>query len=147
MFKFLTSFAVIFLIALVVMGCGKKEAANESMEMTMPMSVSVDSGTTNMVTKEGTPVQTSASPAEAVMIDTSSPVTNDVAGYIAPTPQEIQQALKNAGLYMGSVDGKLGPASKRAVTEFQQQNGLTADGKVGKKTWEKLKVLLNQSQQ
>lgn len=147
MYKFLTYFAVIFLVALVALGCGKKEAANESMEMTMPMSVSVDSGTTNMVTKEGTPVQTSASPAEAVMVDTSAPVTSDAAGYIAPTPQEIQQALKNAGLYMGAVDGKLGPASKRAVTEFQQQNGLTADGKVGKKTWEKLKVLLNQDQQ
>ena len=145
MSKFLTSFAALSLITLVVLGCGKKEAANESMEMTMPMSVSVDSASapTNMATKAGAPVDTSASMPEQVTVDT----TTETVGYVAPSPQDIQQALKNTGIYMGAVDGKLGPASKKAITEFQQQNGLTADGKVGRKTWEKLKVHLNQSQQ
>ena len=145
MSKFLTSFAALSLITLVVLGCGKKEAANESMEMTMPMSVSVDSASapTNMATKAGAPVDTSASMPEQVTVDT----TTETVGHVAPSPQDIQQALKNTGIYMGAVDGKLGPASKKAITEFQQQNGLTADGKVGRKTWEKLKVHLNQSQQ
>ena len=49
--------------------------------------------------------------------------------------QRIQTALKNAGLYTGSIDGKLGPASKRAIEEFQRQNNLKVDGKVGPKTW------------
>lgn len=146
--KFLTSFAALLLVALVVLGCGKKEAANESMEMTMPMSVSVDSASapTNMITKAGTPVDTSASMPEQVDANTAV-ATTETAGYVAPSPQDIQQALKNAGIYTGAVDGKLGPASKKAITEFQQQNGLTADGKVGKKTWEKLKLHLNQNQQ
>lgn len=141
--KFLTSFAVLLLVALVILGCGKKEAENESMEMSMPMSVSVDnaSAPTNMVTKTGTPIETTASMPEQVSD------TTEVAVYVAPSPQDIQQALKNAGIYTGAVDGKLGPASKKAITEFQQQNGLIADGKVGKKTWEKLKVHLDQSQQ
>ena len=62
---------------------------------------------------------------------------------VKPTEKEIQQALKNAGLYDGEVDGKIGPRSKRAIEEFQAQNNLKADGKVGAKTWQKLKGYLN----
>ncbi|MEK6564285.1 MAG: peptidoglycan-binding domain-containing protein [Candidatus Omnitrophota bacterium] len=63
--------------------------------------------------------------------------------FVKPTEKEIQQALKNAGLYDGEVDGKIGPRSKRAIEEFQAQNNLKADGKVGAKTWQKLKEHLN----
>jgi peptidoglycan hydrolase-like protein with peptidoglycan-binding domain len=59
-----------------------------------------------------------------------------------PSPQEIQQALKNANLYQGEIDGNIGPKTKRAIKEFQTRNNLNADGKVGSKTWEKLKVYL-----
>lgn len=54
----------------------------------------------------------------------------------------IQRALKNAGYYQGNVDGKVGPATKDAVKAFQSDNGLTADGVVGRQTWEKLKAYL-----
>lgn len=63
--------------------------------------------------------------------------------FVKPTEKEIQQALKNAGLYDGEVDGKIGPRSQRAIEEFQAQNNLKADGKVGSKTWQKLKEHLN----
>jgi len=59
-----------------------------------------------------------------------------------PSSQEIQQALKNANLYQGKIDGNIGPKTKRAIKEFQTRNNLNADGKVGSKTWEKLKVYL-----
>jgi len=59
-----------------------------------------------------------------------------------PSPQEIQQALKNANLFQGKIDGNIGPKTTRAIKEFQTQNNLNADGKVGSKTWEKLKVYL-----
>ena len=49
--------------------------------------------------------------------------------------QQIQTALKNAGLYQGAIDGKIGPASKRAIEAFQTAHGLKADGKVGPRTW------------
>jgi peptidoglycan hydrolase-like protein with peptidoglycan-binding domain len=62
-----------------------------------------------------------------------------------PTPKEIQQALKNAGLYDGKVDGNIGPKTKKAVEAFQGQNGLKADGKVGRKTWKALSVYLNKT--
>ena len=61
---------------------------------------------------------------------------------ILPSPQEIQQALKNANLYQGEIDGNIGPKTKRAIEEFQTQNNLNADGKVGSKTWDKLRVYL-----
>ena len=59
-----------------------------------------------------------------------------------PSSQEIQQALKNANLYQGEIDGNIGPKTKRAIKEFQTRNNLNANGKVGSKTWEKLKVYL-----
>lgn len=48
---------------------------------------------------------------------------------------QIQTALKNAGFYSGNLDGKIGPASKRAIEAFQKSNNLKVDGKVGPKTW------------
>ncbi len=54
----------------------------------------------------------------------------------------IQKALKNAGYYRGTVDGKIGSATKEAVKAFQRDNGLEADGVVGRNTWDKLKVHL-----
>ena len=55
-----------------------------------------------------------------------------------PAKKEIQLALKNAGFYKGTVDGRLGPRTREAVRSFQQANGLKVDGVVGRQTWEKL---------
>jgi peptidoglycan hydrolase-like protein with peptidoglycan-binding domain len=41
------------------------------------------------------------------------------------------------------VDGKIGPKSKEAILKFQKENNLEADGKVGLRTWSKLKDYLN----
>jgi len=60
-----------------------------------------------------------------------------------PSDRDIQQALKNAGVYSGAIDGKLGPRSKKAIKLFQEQNGLSADGKVGPRTWKKLSGYLH----
>ena len=59
-----------------------------------------------------------------------------------PTVEKIQEALKNAGIYTGSIDGKLGPRTKQAIESFQSQHNLTADGKVGPRTWAKLSQYL-----
>jgi peptidoglycan hydrolase-like protein with peptidoglycan-binding domain len=57
-------------------------------------------------------------------------------------PEKIQRALKSAGVYTGRVDGKIGPGTKEAIIEFQKSHGLKADGVLGKKTWDELKVFL-----
>ena len=62
-----------------------------------------------------------------------------------PTNKQIQQALKNAGVYNGKVDGTIGPKTKKAIEIFQAQNGLKADGKVGRKTWKALSAYLNKT--
>ncbi len=59
-----------------------------------------------------------------------------------PTNKNIQQALKNAGVYDGPIDGNIGPKSKKAIRDFQTQSGLSADGKVGPRTWRKLSTHL-----
>lgn len=56
--------------------------------------------------------------------------------------RQIQTALKNAGFDPGSIDGKIGPKTKKAIKDFQAANGLTADSKVGPKTWAKLSKYL-----
>ena len=50
----------------------------------------------------------------------------------------IQTALRGAGYYNGTVDGKIGPQTEEAVRRFQRENGLEPDGIVGRKTWEQL---------
>lgn len=46
----------------------------------------------------------------------------------------IQQRLKEWGYYSGAVDGVFGRGTYTAVVRFQRQNGLSPDGKVGKRT-------------
>jgi len=60
-----------------------------------------------------------------------------------PSNKQIQAALKNAGYYQGSLDGKIGKNTRQAIKDFQRANDLTADGKVGKKTWSVLKEYLD----
>jgi peptidoglycan hydrolase-like protein with peptidoglycan-binding domain len=48
--------------------------------------------------------------------------------------KQIQQALKNAGYYKGTIDGKMGGQTKKALKKFQHANGLKADGVAGKRT-------------
>ncbi len=52
--------------------------------------------------------------------------------------QEVQRRLKLWGYYKGSVDGVFGEGTRAAVIAFQKKNGLTADGVVGKSTYQAL---------
>jgi hypothetical protein len=49
-----------------------------------------------------------------------------------------QQALKEAGFDPGSIDGSYGPKTEAAAKAYQAANGLTADGVIGRETWDKL---------
>ena len=54
----------------------------------------------------------------------------------------LQQALTDLGFFTGSVDGRFGTATQKAVVDFQQANALDADGKAGPKTLQKIEQLL-----
>lgn len=50
----------------------------------------------------------------------------------------LQKRLKNLGYYDGSLDGDYGAETIAAVKNFQKQNGLSADGKAGTDTLNKI---------
>ena len=140
-------------LALLGAGCAKKAAEDAS--LTSP------GGFDTATTEELAQLPQAASSAsqqtavEVLPVD-SAPVTPAVAEPSIEKPQttaaasetasehnkKIQTALKNAGVYQGAIDGKLGPASKRAIEAFQKNNGLKVDGKVGPKTWASLESYL-----
>ena len=45
-------------------------------------------------------------------------------------PKEVQRQLSKRGYYKGTVDGEFGPATKTALSRFQQDNKLRATGRV-----------------
>lgn len=49
-----------------------------------------------------------------------------------------QVELRERGLYQGSLDGILGPETKRALSQFQKTNGLEATALLDAQTWEAL---------
>jgi len=49
--------------------------------------------------------------------------------------EDLQQRLQSQGLYSGSIDGNFGPLTQAAVRQYQTNNNLTVDGKVGPETW------------
>ena len=59
----------------------------------------------------------------------------------------VQQALKDRGLYTGSVDGIFGSATEAAVKKFQKQQGLTADGIAGPQTLKRLGITIGAAPQ
>lgn len=134
-----------------ISGCSQQ--AEKSADTVIPHQAGVLSNATTNFTSdqpndlviETQPIQVPAAPLGRLEVKPQIEYTGikETEESVKPTEKEIQQALKNAGLYNGEVDGKIGPRSKRAIEEFQTQNNLKADGKVGAKTWQKLKEHLN----
>ena len=52
--------------------------------------------------------------------------------------KQVQQALQQDGLYKGRIDGKFGAGTRRAVAEFQQQNGLPRTARLDQNTLSQL---------
>ncbi|HXV18914.1 MAG TPA: peptidoglycan-binding domain-containing protein [Candidatus Omnitrophota bacterium] len=140
-------------VALFVTGCAKKSQDQatfsgtgfESLSSTEELAqLPQASGANQQAGIEILPVETSPV-TQASQAFTSLETAAETFGQSLTQEQKIQTALKNAGLYTGSIDGKIGPASRRAIQTFQTNNGLKADGKVGPKTWAALEPYLNQS--
>lgn len=60
--------------------------------------------------------------------------------------KDLQTMLNALGFDCGKVDGKFGKNTDAAVRKFQNQYGLTVDGIVGAKTYEKIKLLYTSSE-
>lgn len=119
-------------MALGVVVCGKKQKSLE--EMQEPMSME----SLSTLKSEGTQQAQGEAPAattSTAAVSKTAPEPLPPSGPFKPTATEIQTALQAAGYYSGTIDGKIGPKTKKAIEEFQKANGLTADGKVGSRTW------------
>ena len=88
----------------------------------------------------GTVALTAPHPSEATSLTAPEAVGAAVLrqGSSGGEVKEVQRRLKMWGYYSGAVDGIFGSATKKAVVYFQQKNGLTADGVVGKATYKAL---------
>ena len=143
--------ALLVSAGLVAAGCGKK-----SMDQTNLTGSGFDTLATTEELSQLPPqasVANQQTAVEVLPIETSPVSQGAAAPAVAPNPnatlshnQEIQTALKNAGLYQGNIDGKIGPATRKAIETFQANNSLKADGKVGPKTWALLEPYLKQTQ-
>ena len=142
--KFVLLVVGVFVVTSLI-GCGKKKSAEDA---------ALDSMTNGVASENVVSVTdaTAGSNAVPVVVDNAEAVpqtTGDMAAGVVdtgkPTPKQIQQALKAAGFYSGKIDGNIGPRTKKAIEEFQAQNGLKADGKVGAKTWRALSAHLGQA--
>ena len=91
-------------------------------------------GTIGVVTEEpATPT-----PTQAPVTPTPTPKSLQIGFKGSEAVRIVQRRLKELGYYKGSADGDFGPATEKAVKEFQKANGLSADGKVGEKTLAKM---------
>ena len=141
--KFLViALAVLVILPLAFLGCkGKVEKTTPDTSATMPEALAPNTETVatpepaQIVATETIPPSASPALAENQMVRQVSQAQE--AG-----SKDIQTALKNAGFYTGSIDGKIGPKTKKAVEEFQKAKGLKADGTVGPKTWIELEKYL-----
>ena len=69
---------------------------------------------------------------------TNTPFTSLKNGSTGDDVRRLQNRLKELGYLKGNVDGDFGDATEAAVRAFQARNGLTADGKAGTNTLNKL---------
>ena len=145
--KYLIIISAMFL-SIYMFGCKKKEAAMEELQEPMSMeALSTMSATVPQAPEAKAPEKAAETKGQAVQ---GTPGAQSVqlealppAGPYKPTAIEIQTALKNAGLYFGEIDGRVGPKTRKAIEDFQKANGLKADGRVGLKTWGLLSSHLN----
>ena len=97
----------------------------------------------------------STQPVEPAQNVAMEPIPPTASPQLAPKPvavpqekqsrnKDVQLALQKAGFYKGSIDGKVGLKTKKAIEAFQREKGLKADGKVGPKTWAELEKYLAQ---
>jgi peptidoglycan hydrolase-like protein with peptidoglycan-binding domain len=133
-----TGFVVLAVISAVYLfGCGKKQQVSEETRLE-PMSMEV-LNTMSTEPKPALEVKTSeatvSTATQTVMPSETKLEPLPPSGPYKPTSNEIQTALKNAGFYTGTVDGKTGPKTKQSIEDFQKANNLKADGVVGAKTW------------
>lgn len=92
---------------------------------------------TTTTTSTTFPTQTTSTTSTTVAPSTTSSTTTTTSPYGGATllTQVIQQELTALGYFEGAADGILGPMTVEAITAFQTDAGITADGAYGPETY------------
>ena len=93
-----------------------------------------DTGGSTAATAAPTAAPT-ATPAPSTEGEYTIPTRTLRKGYQGDDVKSVQTRLKELGYYTGSIDGKYGSGTMAAVKAFQSNNGLSADGLAGTKTY------------
>jgi peptidoglycan hydrolase-like protein with peptidoglycan-binding domain len=138
-FEMLGKFLLLVSLGLIFLGCAKKPSQEKDpFQPPKELSSIASFGETERQAKILTPAE----------VDEKTSVKSASARQekLDPTARnkKAQLALKNAGFYKGAIDGKMGPATKKAIADFQAAKKLTIDGRLGPKTWKKLKTYLTE---
>lgn len=112
--------AVAAMVALVLAACGS--SSDDTTTTTSP-AAAADTTTTTSTTSP--PSSTSSS-----TTSTTSPF-----GPATLLASVIQEELRSLGYFEGETDGILGPMTTEAITAFQTDAGITADGEYGPETY------------
>jgi len=131
-------------LALLAGGCARLSGAKAKETDAMGQRLAAIEGQIGALTQridEISQKQETASPSLARQEGPSEPDPSK--GAPSLTNRQIQLALKTAGFYAGSIDGKMGPQTKEAVKSFQRSKGLKSDGVVGSKTSVELARILD----
>ena len=143
MFRSLSNLLMILAMTLIAAGCATKGYVQKQIS---PVQSQLTAMTDELVRMDQSIQDSRGSAMQAEGRHGGAPAGGGIyrtpSGFELPS-MNIQKALKNAGYYQGNVDGKIGSATEAAVKQFQKDNGLHADGIVGRNTWDKLKVYLS----
>jgi peptidoglycan hydrolase-like protein with peptidoglycan-binding domain len=115
--------AIFVVLAFVLAACG---------------SSSDDTTTTTSTTFPTATTTTSATTVTTTSTTTSTTTTTSPYGGATLLTTVIQQELTALGYFEGAADGILGPLTVEAITAFQTDAGITADGAYGPETYEAL---------
>lgn len=143
--NFLSAFVIVTLaLSISLFGCkGKVEKPAEDLKLESTDTVtpipaesmvSAQQAAQNVIVEPAQDIAAEPIPATAALPGIAEKAAATVTKVAEDRSKDIQRALKAAGFYTGTIDGKIGPATKKAVMDFQKANGLKADGKVGPKT-------------
>ena len=144
----------IFLISILMFGCSKKQEQVSTLSGLDVEGENKDTVTQTITSPEIEPAPAAQLPleqpeeieAKGLNKTEAAPVAATMPADVREKNRQIQTALKNAGLYLGEIDGKIGPLTRKAIEEFQKMKGLKVDGKVGPITWRELSKSLAQTE-
>lgn len=135
-------FLVVLVILVIVAATGDGESGDAGPVASGPVITSPPADTTT-----APPTDTTATGTTPATPGAGLPATGPLrVGDEGDEVLALQQALVELGFDPGEPDGAYGPQTAEAVSQFQQQQGLAADGVAGAETLEALRNALASSQ-